>query len=94
MGVYVDEAIWDWRGDRWCHLMADTHEELEAFARELGLRRAWRQHRPARPWLDHYDLPVHGRAAAIRLGATPVGRREIVELIRAKRAAARSAEAS
>lgn len=93
MAVYVDDAIWPWRGDLWCHLMADTDEELHAFGERLGLKRIWLQHRPARPWLDHYDLPGYGRDQAIELGAIPVERREIVELIRRKRAAARSADA-
>lgn len=85
MGVYVDDAIWEWRGERWCHLVADTDAELAAFAERLGLEPRWLQHRPARPWLDHYDLPDYGRDKAIQLGATPVGRREVVDVIRAKR---------
>jgi hypothetical protein len=24
MATYVDEAIWEWRGRRWCHLTADS----------------------------------------------------------------------
>lgn len=90
MGVYVDDAIWAWRGEVWCHLVADTEEELDAFAQRLGLERRWLQHKPARPWLDHYDLPDYGRARAVELGATPVGRAEIVEVIRRKRAAHRA----
>lgn len=89
MGVYVDDAIWPWRDRLWCHLVADTDEELHAFGERLGLQRAWLQHRPARPWLDHYDLPDYGRERAIELGATPVDRRQIVAVIRRKRDAAR-----
>lgn len=89
MGVYVDEAIWPWRGEMWCHLLADTDAELKAFATRLGLQPRWIQHKPARPWLDHYDLPDYARDQAIALGATPVGRRELVAVIRAKRELAR-----
>ncbi len=85
MGVYVDDAIWEWRGRAWCHLVADTDAELAAFAERLGLKPEWLQHRPARPWLDHYDLPDYGRERAIELGAAPVTRAEIVAVIRARR---------
>ena len=91
MAVYVDDAIWEWRGEVWCHLVADTDEELDDFAQRLGLERRWLQHKPARPWLDHYDLPDYGRERAVQLGATAVGRAEIVAVIRRKREAYRAA---
>ena len=46
-------------------------DELHAFAARLGLRRAWFQG-------DHYDLPPHGRAAAVALGAEEVGTAELL----------------
>jgi predicted kinase len=56
----------------WCHLATDgSFEELHAFAARLGLRRAWFQH-------DHYDLPPHGRAAAVALGAEEVPTGELL----------------
>ena len=89
MGVYVDDAIWPWRGELWCHLVADTDDELAAFAERLGLQTRWLQHKPARPWLDHYDLPDYAREQALELGAAPVGRSELVAVIRSKRELAR-----
>ena len=77
MAVYVDEVIWWWRGRRWCHLTADNTAELHAFAARLGLRRAWFQSKPGRPWHDHYDLPVETRARALRMGATPLSTLEM-----------------
>jgi predicted kinase len=57
---------------RWCHMATDgSFEELHAFAGRLGLRRAWFQR-------DHYDLPAHGRAAAIALGAEEVPTSELL----------------
>jgi predicted kinase len=56
----------------WCHMATDgAFEELHAFAARLGLRRAWFQG-------DHYDLPPHGRAAAVALGAEEVGTGELL----------------
>ena len=57
MAVYVDGAIWEWRGRMWCHLTADSEEELHRFAADLGLARAKFQSRSGRPWVDHYDVP-------------------------------------
>jgi Protein of unknown function (DUF4031) len=57
----------------WCHMASDRDfAELHAFAARLGLRRAWFQR-------DHYDLPAHGRAAAVALGAVEVGAGELLE---------------
>lgn len=50
----------------WCHLWADTPEELHALARRIGLKRAWFQDRPGFP---HYDLTPGRRALALRAGA-------------------------
>ena len=77
MGVYVDEAIWEWRGRRWCHLTADAPEELHDFAAQLGLLRQWFQTKPGRPWTDHYDLPEQLRVQAIACGAQPLTTREM-----------------
>ena len=56
----------------WCHMATDGDlAELHAFAARLGLRRAWFQR-------DHYDLPPHGRAAAVALGAVEVSAGELL----------------
>lgn len=68
----------------WCHLTADSREELHAFAAQLGVpRRAFQDH-PVR-W--HYDLPASARDQAVRAGAAQVGRRQLGLLLRARRAA-------
>lgn len=28
MAVYVDDAVWPWRGQLWCHLLADSLDEI------------------------------------------------------------------
>lgn len=71
MAVYVDNAVFQWRGRRWAHLMADTLGELHAFAAALGLpRRSFQDKRSG----AHYDIDSAMREAALRLGATPISR--------------------
>ena len=77
MATYVDEALWEWRGRRWCHLTADSEEELHEFAARLGLVRQWFQTKPDRPWADHYDLPEEVRVQAIACGARPMTTRDM-----------------
>lgn len=73
MSVYVDAAIHPWRGKKWCHLIADTEEELHAFAiGKLGLKRAWFQVKPE--GIDHYDITESKRDVAIMHGAIPINR--------------------
>lgn len=56
----------------WCHMATDgDFDELHAFAARLGLRRRWFQR-------DHYDVPAHGRAAAVALGAEGVTTGELL----------------
>lgn len=50
--------------------MADTDDELHAFAKRLGLKQEWAQ-KPG-TWESHYDVTDRLRTA-IRLGAVPVG---------------------
>ena len=77
MTVYVDE-LHQWptkfrcfqAGS--CHLMADTVEELHAFAERLRLKRKWFQPRSS----PHYDLTPTKRIRAIELGALFVPAKE------------------
>ena len=91
MAVYVDDSRIPWRGHEWSHLIADTTEELHAFAAGLGHERAWFHRSPARPWKDHYDIPEATRELAIGLGARPIARRDAAEMLRARRLAFREA---
>lgn len=81
--VYVDE-IFQWNTEsikdpqarrvsarnsgQWCHLSADTEDELHAFAAKIGLKRAWSQ-KCGTPRV-HYDLTPGKRALAVARGAT------------------------
>jgi hypothetical protein len=78
--------VWEWRGRLWCHLLADSDEELHAFAAGLGLKRAWFQEREAAPWKGHYDIPEELRADAVAAGAVEVDLRHVATHLRARRA--------
>ncbi len=65
MAVYVDAPIWERGGQLWCHLTADTSEELHAFASVLGLSRSRFQSKPGRSWVDHYDINEPKRRQAV-----------------------------
>lgn len=77
VAILVDDAVWPWRGRLWAHLVSDTsHEELHAFAGQLGLPRRVFQG-------DHYDVPTDVREQALALGATAVPSRELLRRITA-----------
>lgn len=91
MTVYVDDANIAARvqngsrthTSRWCHMTADTTEELLTMARKLRLKDSWIQY-PGTP-LEHFDLTSGKRAQAVRLGVTEITWREGVAQLKAKR---------
>ena len=89
MGVYVDEPIYRRHGLRWCHLTADSAQELHAFAARLGLKRSRFQTKPGRPWADHYDVTEGTRRRAVALGAAEITLRELGAQLKRKREVAR-----
>ena len=82
MTVYVDEEGIRWRGREWCHLVADSLDELHAFAAKLGLRRSWFQSKTHYP---HYDVTMAVRTRALALGAHNADRDQIVSCARLMR---------
>ena len=77
---YPDAGL---RHTRFCHLLADTREELHAMADTLGMpRRYFQDH----PWRWHHDLPEPLRAQAIELGAQELTMHEVGALLKARRA--------
>jgi hypothetical protein len=56
---------------RWCHMIADTLEELHAMAARIGMKREWFQDKGRTP---HYDLTPGRRAAAVKAGAIECNR--------------------
>lgn len=60
-------------GSQWCHLTADSLDELHQFAQSIGLKRAWFQPHSVMP---HYDLTPGKRAIAVRNGAIEISMME------------------
>ncbi|MXM67615.1 DUF4031 domain-containing protein [Streptomyces sp. HUCO-GS316] len=75
MTVYIDPPAWPGHGRMWSHLVSDiSFDELHKFADELEVpRRAFER--------DHYDIPSHRYADAVRAGAVEVSSREVVRLL-------------
>lgn len=74
--MLVDEAIWWWKGRRWCHLVSDESlEELHTFADSVGIPRRGFQG-------DHYDVPEDHRPAVLAAGAVEVESRELLRRLR------------
>ena len=72
------------RFTEFCHLLADTRDELHAMADALGIpRRFFQDH----PWRWHHDLPEPLRPRAIELGAVEVDIHAVGALLRQRRQA-------
>lgn len=63
--VPVGRSVRGWRWPEACHLIADSPEALEIFAKRLGLRKGWRQATDP----PHYDLTAARRERAVAAGA-------------------------
>jgi hypothetical protein len=95
MAVYVDDShipAQVQNGSRthdstWCHLFADSQDELHEFAGRLGLKRSYFQPgKGNRSWTWHYDVTAGKRAESVKLGAVEVTWRDSVRIMREREA--------
>lgn len=72
MTLYIDPPTWPGHGRLWSHLVSDvSYDELHAFAALIGV--------PPRAFeRDHYDIPSHRHADAVRAGAVETGSKDLV----------------
>jgi hypothetical protein len=70
------------RHTRFCHLLADTRDELQAMADALGIPRQFFQDHP---WRWHHDLPEHLRPRAVELGAREIELHEVGALLKRRK---------
>jgi hypothetical protein len=71
--IYVDTPF-----DGWCHMVADSLEELHEFALKMGINPERFQNKPKRP---HYDLRPKRRRQAVNMGAIEVQRKVLMEVL-------------
>ena len=95
MSVYVDRCqaahvAGAPRAKSWCHMIADTPDELHAMASSIGLRREWFQAAPPASF-PHYDLTATRRKEAVKLGAVECDRSTFVAYMRRIREESRRA---
>ena len=76
MAVWVDDMRIAKHGKLWCHLVADSWEEMHDFALHTLKLEARRFHGKAK--LPHYDVTIWERELALQLGAVTVHHRQIV----------------
>ncbi len=89
-GIYVDPVLAcvpnkSWRHMKSCHLftLPGGLDELHAFAKKIGLRRDWFQHKPGK--LPHYDLTEMMMLRAVAAGAVQLNRANTVAIMRSWR---------
>ena len=76
MAIYVDFMQIEFKGYKWCHMLADTLQELHDFAALIEVdSRLFHRHAS----YPHYDVTVQLREIAIEYGAIPAGRKKIIE---------------
>lgn len=79
MTVYVDRMNKQVLGLRFtAHMIADSREELDAMASQIGLKPAWRQ--ASGQWHEHYDLTETKRQRAVEAGAVEVTSKELTKI--------------
>lgn len=83
MSVYVDRARIPYRGMLMSHMVADTVAELRTMADAIGVAR---KHFQVTRRAPHYDICWGKREKALKLGAIPISRHELVHFIRRLRA--------
>ena len=85
MTVYVDDAFIPAKirsgrlthDSKWCHMTADSTEELVAMAKAIGLQEKYIQFPGT--WKEHFDVTEPKRRLAVAKGAMEVGQRERIK---------------
>lgn len=86
MSVYVDAArhrTGPKGRKKYCHMTADSEEELHAFAAFIGVKRCWFER--SRKGVPHYDLDERKRVLALEAGAVDASKKsewDVEEFVR------------
>ena len=73
MSIYVDFMQIEFKGYRWCHMLADTLQELHDFAALIDVDKRLFHRNASYP---HYDVTVQMRETALEYGAIPACRKK------------------
>lgn len=76
MAVYVDFVSIEFRGHKWCHLLADSLQELHDFAALIEVDKRLFHRNASYP---HYDVTLQMREAALKNGAIAASRKQIID---------------
>ena len=76
MAIYVDFMQIEFKCYKWCHMLADTLQELHEFAAFIEIDERLFHRNASYP---HYDVTVQMRETAIKYGAIPANRQKIIE---------------
>lgn len=86
MTAYVDPAEFKKSATgrkSYCHMVADTLDELHSFAALIGIKPHFFHRHPTMP---HYDLTAEQRAFAVNFGAQQITSRELVVIAKSAKA--------
>ena len=76
MAIYVDFMQIEFKGYKWCHMLADTLQELHDFAALIEVDKRLFHQNASYP---HYDVTVQMLETALKYGATAADRKKIIE---------------
>jgi len=88
MAVYVDNMYETGAGDfgrmKMSHMIADTHEELIAMAKRIGVKTKWIQYPGT--YNEHFDVCMSHRARAVCFGAIEINFRDYADMVNERKA--------
>lgn len=76
MAIYVDFMCIEFKGYKWCHMLADSLQELHDFAEMIDVDPRLFHRNASYP---HYDVTLKMREDALANGAIAADRRKIIE---------------
>lgn len=77
--IYVDELIFKKKNGKkcYCHMFADSVEELHEFADLIGRKRCW--YHKSSTGIMHYDLDEKFRTLALENGASVISTKDALK---------------
>jgi hypothetical protein len=76
MPVYIDNMNAPYGRMKMCHMIADTHEELMAMVKKIGVQKKWIQQEGL--YSEHFDISLAKKKMAIQCGAIEVDQKQLV----------------